>query len=371
MQVGLGNKGKKNTDTAVMVTPNAGFVIKSYVEDGKKVFINVCYADEIEGPTLYDAPAPLETEGEESNERGIVPHNETDAPPPFRIPLSLSEMREDEDASGNKSSVWDACVGTDTLKRALDDASFRDFLVELCLQWVESKSSLLLSRDVKLPKLRAKGTLVQHRVRKRKEAAIKPVDHERLDAKGKLKQSALREAISHLVPQSTAGIRPQRNEGTKRSSTPKEPSYEIRVNDNRRYSAHVRLEEIQRLQIEVQLPRVDRPAEVEADVSDDTLELTYRQIYALTLPLPCPVDVDSVTAEFLRESQVLRLSMLSKREAERMEEEAEKARQERGETEAREEAAETTDNVVRVVTKKEVLSFEGATLGGEAVFELL
>jgi hypothetical protein len=115
-------------------------VFKTTDRAGSKIFINVCSSPQV--------PKPPE----------ITPEMLQEEAPRVRIPLSMGEPREDSDKTGKPCTVYDAIMHPDPVDRAKTEKDMKQFIVELCLQWIEQKHSLVLSRRVKFPKgLSAKG----------------------------------------------------------------------------------------------------------------------------------------------------------------------------------------------------------------------
>ena len=128
----------------VQLTPDAGFVLKTHLKPSnldsvkesqllKKIFINICHHHMV-------PPPPLLTD-EEVAKAIQSSDNST-----FRIPLSLSVLKTDKDKTGKECLVVDACMHPRAFDKASEDDEFKMFLVELCLQWVENRYQLELSR---------------------------------------------------------------------------------------------------------------------------------------------------------------------------------------------------------------------------------
>ncbi|KJA14573.1 hypothetical protein HYPSUDRAFT_150220 [Hypholoma sublateritium FD-334 SS-4] len=121
------------------------------VPEGLKVFVNIA----------WDTNVPPSPQGsEEAILRAIHGEDveEADAAG-FYIPAIVSSPREEKDKAGNPSLVFD-CIYNTTLKaRLFSDPEVKIFLVELSLQRIESKTGLILSREVKTPNISSKGRL--------------------------------------------------------------------------------------------------------------------------------------------------------------------------------------------------------------------
>ncbi|KAI9352796.1 pre-RNA processing PIH1/Nop17-domain-containing protein [Obelidium mucronatum] len=150
----------------MQIRPKAGLVIKTHLAErkedypeGMKVFINLCHSADIPPPPTMDyeevARAMLESDNVS-----------------FKVPLSLSAPRTDKDKSGKLCLVFDAACNTTPFEHCTKDASFHAFMVTLCCEWIESKHELTLSRDVSFPKLKSKGEISLHTIRKQSKSII-------------------------------------------------------------------------------------------------------------------------------------------------------------------------------------------------------
>ncbi len=139
----------------IMITPTPGFVLKTKVmnkriSEGRKVFINVCYHDQIE------LPAPKKKLDENGNEiEGL------------NVPLSMSPIRYCEDKTNVPCVVVDAIMNPSVQREMENDTSgsYRNFVCTLLIQFFEQKfgndhggdSIVPLDRKYKLPRLRYFG----------------------------------------------------------------------------------------------------------------------------------------------------------------------------------------------------------------------
>ena len=132
--------GKNGGPSSVEVIPKPGFVAKtrSFTKRGQKVFVNVCQSDHV------DPPAPVEPPP------GAPPSDEVQ----MRIPLSLGPPREDLDKDGGVCTVYDVVFHPDTVANALQEAEFRNFMLELVRHQVKEKHKDELSDQFGFPKLK-------------------------------------------------------------------------------------------------------------------------------------------------------------------------------------------------------------------------
>ena len=132
-------KSEAALDERVTITPNPGFVLKTYiiepVEKSKsKLFINICENEYIPSP-------PLTTDEE------LIKAIEAGDNTNYRVPLSLSLLKEDRDKSGNICYVVDVVMNSDPYKKTLENPNFKAFMMELCLQWIEQKCNMKLDKS--------------------------------------------------------------------------------------------------------------------------------------------------------------------------------------------------------------------------------
>ena len=140
-KMGLDGKVTDNNVASIEITPTGAFVIKTKRADvaegvSAKVFINVAMHEALGAPHLkkkLDEETGEEVEG-------------------WNIPLSVGPPRPCSDQKGDKAVVYDCIVNPEVVTNAENDESGndKDFLVQLCLQYVESKYKCQLDRRYKL-----------------------------------------------------------------------------------------------------------------------------------------------------------------------------------------------------------------------------
>ncbi|EPZ32422.1 PIH1-domain-containing protein [Rozella allomycis CSF55] len=94
----------------------------------------------------------------------------------YKVPMSLSPVRNDTDKAGNACLVVDACVNSGVYEKSLKDKRFQEFIIELALAWVEQKNDVELGREWSIPKMKHKGELVNHLVYRTKDVVISEVE---------------------------------------------------------------------------------------------------------------------------------------------------------------------------------------------------
>ncbi|ODQ68042.1 hypothetical protein NADFUDRAFT_48702 [Nadsonia fulvescens var. elongata DSM 6958] len=141
-----------DTESDIQLDPTPGFVIKTLLVvatnspkkrlQGTKFFINVCHDSQI--------PEPEDGYGPE-----VIANIQNGGD--WIIPIVVSEEREDKDKAGKPCYVWDCCTNPKVLKAAFKSIEIRALLIETCIELVEDRGTLQLSREFTLPKLASKG----------------------------------------------------------------------------------------------------------------------------------------------------------------------------------------------------------------------
>ncbi|ORY97937.1 pre-RNA processing PIH1/Nop17-domain-containing protein [Syncephalastrum racemosum] len=150
------------------IQPEPGFVIKTHILRSKKskpktrVYVNVCHAADI-------PPPPVMPESQIQKAMNAEP----DAT--YRVPLSLTPPRYEQDESGNTIMIADACINTQAYLRTERDLDYRLYIIELSIEWVEEKEDLELSREFSMPSIRSKGTIPPRTLRLPKPALISAI----------------------------------------------------------------------------------------------------------------------------------------------------------------------------------------------------
>ncbi|KAJ3286713.1 PIH1 domain-containing protein 1 [Rhizoclosmatium sp. JEL0117] len=159
-------KPQNQSDGMMQIKPKPGLVIKSHLaktkedwKEGMKVFINLCHSPDIPPPPTMDY---------EEVARAMLENDNVS----FKVPLSLSAPRMDKDKAGKLCLVFDAACNTTPYEHCIKNASFHAFMVTLCCEWIESKHEITLSRDISFPKLKSKGEISVHTIRKQAKSII-------------------------------------------------------------------------------------------------------------------------------------------------------------------------------------------------------
>ncbi|EGD76689.1 hypothetical protein PTSG_08040 [Salpingoeca rosetta] len=124
-----------------LITPKPGFCIKTDIESGEKVFLNICHSEDI--------PAPPSISDEEL---ALVIANEDGTR--FRIPMSVGPPHMEPDNTGTPCRAFDAIVNSSVVEQLNEREGMREFVVELVMCQVEAKHNLALNRVYKVMKRR-------------------------------------------------------------------------------------------------------------------------------------------------------------------------------------------------------------------------
>ncbi|KAF6207863.1 hypothetical protein GE061_016312 [Apolygus lucorum] len=158
----LSKSDDKNLDEVPWkyVRPNPGFCVKTRTLEGDKVFINICYTDEI--------PSPRDISDEE-----LIKILESDEASSYTVPLSLGDLHIEADKSDNTCSVYDVAISTSFYNKILKNQLFKTFLMTVIMEGIESKYKLdLVLREEKpyviLKNRKHLGTIQSHRIQQRK-----------------------------------------------------------------------------------------------------------------------------------------------------------------------------------------------------------
>ncbi|KAG5439639.1 hypothetical protein PCK2_000773 [Pneumocystis canis] len=151
-ELSIKDKSSLKNIKEIHISPLPGFVVKTIqtsnqkkrVPQGTKVFLNLCHSE--------DVIPPKDGVGND-----IVPkimkgwH--------WEIPVIISSERWDVDKAGRKCLVIDCCCNTSVMKLCKEDINIRLFFIETCLELIEDKTEMILSREYTIPKMRSKGEL--------------------------------------------------------------------------------------------------------------------------------------------------------------------------------------------------------------------
>ena len=141
---GSGIDVRYDNDDGIAISPTPGFVLKTKTKEASKVFINICYHDDIEKP---GQKKKLDNDG-----------NEVEG---LNVPLSMSPIRACNDNMNNECLVVDAAVHSAVKDDIEGDqtGSHRDLLCTIMIQCFDQKypSFAPLDRKYNLPRLKYIG----------------------------------------------------------------------------------------------------------------------------------------------------------------------------------------------------------------------
>ncbi|KAJ3353688.1 PIH1 domain-containing protein 1 [Allomyces javanicus] len=236
---------------AFEITPMPGFAIKTSLTkstatypSGFKVFINLCHSPYVPAP-------PVATDDEI---RAAITGADGAA---WKVPMSLTGPRDDADKLGRPCVVFDACVHSDVVAKAESDWDFKQFIIELAIQWAEEKHGMSLSREFALPKMKSKGPPGIHKVYRAKRAGVA------------------------TIPQ-------------------QEPLYQVKHQPDQ-----------QRVTVLVKLPLIATAQQVALDIEEHKVELDHK-LYRLSVPIRAgTVDVDHADCDavFDKSTRVLQVTL--------------------------------------------------------------
>jgi hypothetical protein len=132
-------KPEKSLDERMTIEPSPGYVMKTLILEPAeksqfKLFVNICENEYIPSPPLLTDEELVKAINSGDNSQ-------------YRVPLSLSAMKEDTDKSGKRCYVVDVVMNCDPYIKSLKNADFKAFMMELCLQWIEQKYNMKLDKS--------------------------------------------------------------------------------------------------------------------------------------------------------------------------------------------------------------------------------
>lgn len=124
------------------------------VNSNEKFFINVCQAPEV--------PAPMEVSDEE-----LIAILESSTPGSFRVPMSISELRNTKDRSDNSVEVCDIAINPKFLDKIKRSQLFNNFFLQIVAEALSEKYNIQITmhKTIILSNRKFIGTLAAHRVR--------------------------------------------------------------------------------------------------------------------------------------------------------------------------------------------------------------
>ncbi|KAK1798332.1 hypothetical protein P4O66_007788, partial [Electrophorus voltai] len=159
--------GKMPSDgnSSKFIRPHPGMCVKTFsLRDKQKVFVNICQSPEV--------PPPPELSHEK-----LVELLDSDDPTGYKVPMSLGEAHTEMDNSSNRCTVYDVVINGAFFQKCEKDALFQQFIMAVCLEGLENKYRLELSRDIKILKNRKfMGSLTEQNIRTKSKPVIQEID---------------------------------------------------------------------------------------------------------------------------------------------------------------------------------------------------
>ncbi|XP_045608219.1 PIH1 domain-containing protein 1 [Procambarus clarkii] len=121
-------------ERATTIKPKPGSCVKTFDDQKKKVFINICTSDAI--------PAP-----EDITDQELIAILESDAPSDFRVPMSIGELHYEKAKSGEDCMAFDVIINEQFFLKMFDDPLFHNFFMIATLEGIEEKYSLKLDKN--------------------------------------------------------------------------------------------------------------------------------------------------------------------------------------------------------------------------------
>ncbi|KAH8378129.1 hypothetical protein KR093_009461 [Drosophila rubida] len=231
-----------------VVQPTPGFCVKTFkVNSNEKFFINVCQASEV--------PAPTDVTDEE-----LIAILESSTPGSFRVPMSISEMRNTKDRSNNSVEVCDIAIHPNFLAKIKKSQLFNNFFLQIVAEALSEKYNIQINmhKTIILSNRKFIGTLVAHRVRNDDvQRAVSSSDPGKPQLSGQ--QSSTGQQLVQEIDEAYASN--IRNRWIKN----REPIYKLR--------ARLRNEVVHEIQAELYLPNCVSSQEFSLDIGEDRILL--------------------------------------------------------------------------------------------------
>lgn len=284
------------------INPEPGFVVKTQLQDGTKVFINIAESDTIEKPI-----SKVVKRGKQTGTNWSLPH-------------STTTHREDTDKKGEKCIVYDSVFNPQALRLAREDGRVKDMLVQTSLDGIENRFPIhKFDRDaIKFPKMKFKGNVHRSMIREKKQPngeTVQVLEHEDPSAMEKLAGKFSAEQKSAKI-----AAREDAKKAKAKKSKPSEPKFSIvhrgefdmmdfrLAPDANQHRAQGRPRE---LVVTIELPKCVSAAPVELDISAERLTLVCERPgpYRLDTALPYEINQDEGKATFDKSRRALIITL--------------------------------------------------------------
>ncbi|KAK2832858.1 hypothetical protein Q5P01_016747 [Channa striata] len=251
----MGKIPTENPDSKV-IRPQPGMCVKTQSEPSKeKVFVNICQSNSVPSPPDLSREA-------------LVELLQSEDPSGYRIPMSLGEPHTEVDNSSHGCTAYDVVINQEFFQKCQKDPLFQQFVILVCLEGLENKYNLELSRDWKVLKNRKfLGSVSEQNIRTKSRPVIQEVPP--------LESST----VSAKRPEFTLLVEPSAGD----------PEYLI---------------------AEIKLPGVPSARSLVLDVGEDRLVLTARpSLFHLDIFHPFLIDQENSVAQFNKSTEILTVTM--------------------------------------------------------------
>eukprot|EP00850_Spirogloea_muscicola_P018199 SM000164S02261 [mRNA] locus=s164:131469:134329:- [translate_table: standard] len=131
-----------------------GFVVKTRLSSGEKLFANICGAAKVPLPAgdwSHGAPPDVEAA------MAALEHGEGTAAEGVQIPIACGDLERSTDKSGQPCVVVDVVINSGVLSHTLRDARLKLFLIDVALSFLARHHQLTFDGAYSLPNIRYKG----------------------------------------------------------------------------------------------------------------------------------------------------------------------------------------------------------------------
>ncbi|TMW60106.1 hypothetical protein Poli38472_000148 [Pythium oligandrum] len=290
----MASDGLSAKQEGMYIDVEPGFVMKTTdIHKKRKVFVNFCFSDVIQ---TFSQRKQLDEEGKE--QEGI------------HVPLSLGAPREVKDKRGDTALAFDVAVNTQVIEDSKTDktGSFRNFVCELAIEYIDQKYQVKLDSRYKLPKLTYRGELPppKHYIRKTQKPIIQEVDGSK-----KATKSATTKAVAVETPAKTATLQHELFDvvGDTRKPCTRVPAVDLNgsaLSEEVLRSAGTHL--LVLFRFETAVASAD---DVELELRPEylTVKVTGHQDLSLFLPYPVQVATTTVVLDRTKNTMEIRLAI--------------------------------------------------------------
>lgn len=288
----------------VFIHPEPGYCIKTFQDDGKKVFINICKNSNIQKPsTKRDL---------NNNKNGLY----------WTIPHSCSPVREDFDKNSNElCQIYDVVFHPDAYRMGETCQRFNNLLKDSAIETIEKNFNLKIDKKKSkiLKSIKFKGKPNACVIRKLKNESdsfdtTKLIQNPVESIADQLK----REFLNNQSDSKNLKEKKVINQNESAENKFVEPIYKIiysNQSDIQDYSNHISTNFIKstrpkEIKISIELPKCKSSADLILDIFDKRIYLeSSHYFYKLDLNLSYPVNEKESKAKFDKSKKVLNVSL--------------------------------------------------------------